>query len=76
MFVITRKDIIYSGFSQNNIVGVGLTEGYTELLTQRYFFNETFKTVKLEVLEFIVILLFSMIPLFIHEIINIFKKDY
>ena len=35
--------------------------------------NDLFKTTKLTSLEFIVILLFSMIPLFVHEIINLFK---
>lgn len=53
------------------IFGIGIQL----LVTMVPFFNETFKTVKLEVLEFIVILLFSMIPLFIHEIINLFKKQ-
>lgn len=53
------------------IFGIGIQL----VVTMVPFFNETFKTVKLEVLEFIVILLFSMIPLFIHEIINLFKKQ-
>lgn len=38
--------------------------------------NVTFKTSQLSIIEFIVILAFSSIPLLIHEIINIFKKDY
>lgn len=40
------------------------------------FLNKTFKTSQLSIIEFIIILAFSSIPLLIHEIINIFKKDY
>ena len=39
------------------------------------FLNKTFKTSQLSIIEFIIILAFSSIPLLIHEIINIFKKD-
>ena len=39
---VFKENVIYSGFSQSKIdmgnkIGVGLNEGYTDLLTQRYF---------------------------------------
>ena len=42
-----RKDIYFSGFSQN-LSGQGLNEGYTEFLTRRYFGNEMKKQVAYE----------------------------
>jgi Ca2+-transporting ATPase len=44
------------------------------VVTMIPFFNKTFKTSSLSILEFFIVLLFSMIPLFIHEIAIIFKK--
>ncbi|MCI5745739.1 MAG: cation-translocating P-type ATPase [Erysipelotrichaceae bacterium] len=45
------------------------------LVTMLPFLTNIFKTSLLTIYEFIVILLFSMIPLFVHEIINVFKKN-
>ena len=45
------------------------------LVTTLPFLTNIFKTSLLTIYEFIVILLFSMIPLFVHEIINVFKKN-
>ena len=42
-----RSDNYCGGFSQgNNNVGYGIDEGYTELLTKRYFVKEDFSSIK------------------------------
>ena len=53
------------------LVGIGLQV----LVTMVPFFNDTFKTANLNIIEFVVILVFSMLPLVLHELLVLFKKE-
>ena len=53
------------------LVGIGLQI----LVTMVPFFNETFKTSNLSIIEFLIILVFSMLPLVLHELLILFKKE-
>ena len=53
------------------LIGIGLQI----LVTMVPFFNDTFKTANLNIIEFVIILVFSMLPLVLHEILVLFKIE-
>ena len=73
-----NKSIFSKDAFNNKLLIVSLIFGILiqMAVTMIPFLNNTFKTSQLTIVEFIVILVFSSIPLLIHEIVNIFKKDY
>ena len=79
---IGMKNMVRSAFDnrlfKNKLLIVSFLLGYfiQILVTELPFLNEIFKTTHLHLMDWIIISLFSMMPLLVHEIIALFKKNH
>ena len=72
-----KKSLFSKETFNNKLLNISLLFGILIQLavTMIPFLNTTFKTSPLTIIEFIIILLFSMIPLYIHELVILFTKS-